>query len=190
MTEEKYVLTLTREQAITAQNALELYARLKIGQLDRITELMLEARSVDEYLQRRNDANDLLKVVACIIFGRNEYGKPDCQKDALHYRAWNIYAALRYQMAWHDHPEGGWGVHFDKPYPLGGEAVPECRVESAPAENKGPTRNGRWIRVDDTKCKCSECEVITLIAQYPHGSKNFCPNCGAKMDLEGRDENA
>lgn len=119
MTEEKYVLTLTREQAITAQNALELYARLKIGQFERITELMLETRSVDEYLQRRKDANDLLGVAACIVFGRNEYDKPDCQKDALHYRAWNIYTALRYQMAWHDRPEGGWGVHFEQALSFG-----------------------------------------------------------------------
>ncbi len=45
-----------------------------------------------------------------------------------------------------------------------------------------PVWHGRWIQVDDRKCKCSECEVITLIAQYPHGDKNYCPNCGAKMD--------
>lgn len=125
---EKYILTLTREQAQVAQNALELYARLKIGQFDRITELMLDVRSVDEYCQRRDLANDLLKIVACIIFGRNDYGQPKCEKDALHHRAWNIYTALRYQMAWHDRPEGGWGLHFDKPYPWGGE--PGGRVQN------------------------------------------------------------
>ena len=127
--DEKYILTLTREQAQVAQNALELYARLKIGQFDRITELMLDVRSVDEYCQRRDLANDLLKIVACIIFSRNDYGQPKCEKDALHHRAWNIYTALRYQMAWHDRPEGGWGLHFDKPYPWGGEPVAECRIE-------------------------------------------------------------
>lgn len=31
--DEKYILTLTREQAQVAQNALELYARLKIGHI-------------------------------------------------------------------------------------------------------------------------------------------------------------
>lgn len=129
--DEKYVLALTREQAIVAQNALELYARLRIGQFNRITELMLDVRSVDEYCERRDLANDLLKVVACIIFGRNEYNQPKCEKDALHHRAWNIYATLRYHMAWHDRPEGGWGVHFDTPYPWGGESIPECKVISA-----------------------------------------------------------
>lgn len=40
---------------------------------------------------------------------------------------------------------------------------------------------GRWIRVDKDKLKCSECGVIHLIAQYPVGKIDWCPNCGAKM---------
>lgn len=126
---ETYVLTLTREQAQTAQNALELYARLKIGQFDRITDLMLDINGIDDYCQRRDLASDLLKIVACIIFGKNTYGQPDAKKDALHHRAWNIYATLRYHMAWHDDPGGNtWSVAFDKPYPYGGESIPGCRV--------------------------------------------------------------
>lgn len=42
-------------------------------------------------------------------------------------------------------------------------------------------KHGKWIQVDSTKCKCSNCDVITFIAQYPIGDKNFCPNCGANM---------
>lgn len=45
--------------------------------------------------------------------------------------------------------------------------------------------HGRWMPTsDDNKKRCSGCDVIHLIAQYPHGQANFCPNCGAKMDLE------
>jgi ribosomal protein S27E len=41
---------------------------------------------------------------------------------------------------------------------------------------------GRWIRVDKDKLKCSECEVIHYIAQYPQSANiNYCPNCGTKM---------
>lgn len=43
------------------------------------------------------------------------------------------------------------------------------------------SRKGKWIRVDRNKVKCSECEITHLIAQYPHGAIDFCPNCGAKM---------
>lgn len=40
---------------------------------------------------------------------------------------------------------------------------------------------GHWIRFDENKLRCSECEVIHLIAQYPIGKISWCPNCGAKM---------
>ena len=40
---------------------------------------------------------------------------------------------------------------------------------------------GKWIRVDSKKVRCSNCEIIHLIAQYPMGKIDFCPNCGADM---------
>lgn len=40
---------------------------------------------------------------------------------------------------------------------------------------------GKWIRVDHTKVKCSNCDITHLIAQYPHGVIDYCPNCGADM---------
>lgn len=64
------------------------------------------------------------------------------------------------------------------------------RLEALLAENErlkaadvAPVRRGRWIRVDDTKCKCSVCDAVAFIAQYPPSAdKNYCPNCGARMD--------
>jgi hypothetical protein len=40
---------------------------------------------------------------------------------------------------------------------------------------------GKWIRVDKTKVKCSECDITHFIAQYPMGEIKYCPNCGAEM---------
>lgn len=51
-----------------------------------------------------------------------------------------------------------------------------------------PAAHGRWLQVDSTKCRCSHCDIIALIALYPHGDKNFCPNCGAKMDGDDADQ--
>lgn len=42
-------------------------------------------------------------------------------------------------------------------------------------------KKGNWIRVDDTKMRCSNCDIIHLIAQYPIGAINYCPNCGCHM---------
>lgn len=56
--------------------------------------------------------------------------------------------------------------------------------EDCPAYEK---KTGHWIRVDKDKLRCSECEVIHLIAQYPNGEINWCPNCGAKM-VEGEEK--
>lgn len=55
-------------------------------------------------------------------------------------------------------------------------------IEAIPAADVVEVVHAYWIQIDQTKCKCSRCKVITLIAQYPHGDKNYCPNCGAKMD--------
>ena len=57
-------------------------------------------------------------------------------------------------------------------------------INSIPTADVATVVHGRWIQVDSTKCCCSHCDIITLIAMYPHGDKNFCPNCGAKMDGE------
>jgi len=57
-----------------------------------------------------------------------------------------------------------------------------------PAADVAPVKHGRWRQVDEIKCECSNCGIIVLIAVYPHGDKNYCPNCGAKMD--GGDPNA
>ena len=56
-------------------------------------------------------------------------------------------------------------------------------IEIAPAVEAKPVKHGRWIATnDENKKRCSECDIIHLIAQYPSGKANFCPNCGTKME--------
>ena len=55
-------------------------------------------------------------------------------------------------------------------------------VHEFPAADVVPVVHGRWLPTSDAnKKRCSLCDVIHLIAQYPHGEINFCPNCGADM---------
>ena len=55
-------------------------------------------------------------------------------------------------------------------------------IEIFPTEDFAPVKHGRWRQVDESKCECSNCGIVVLIAVYPHGDKNYCPNCGTKMD--------
>lgn len=61
-------------------------------------------------------------------------------------------------------------------------------LDDIPAADVAPEKHGHWRQVDENKCECSNCGIIVLIAVYPHGDKNYCPNCGAKMD-KGSEEN-
>lgn len=56
-------------------------------------------------------------------------------------------------------------------------------ISAIPVADVMEVRHGRWIPTHDAdKLRCSQCDVIHLIAQYPHGEINYCPNCGAVMD--------
>ena len=126
---EKYILTLTREQACMVQDACELFARLKIGQFERITEHLIDYMTSD-YWDKRSLANDLLRIAARTMMGSTEYNMPVVQQDELHHRAWDIHAVIRHCMAWHDHPEGNpYSVWFDTPRPHGDEPLPEIKIQ-------------------------------------------------------------
>lgn len=61
-------------------------------------------------------------------------------------------------------------------------------IEIFPTEDFAPVKHGHWRQVDENKCECSNCGIVALIGLYPHGDKNYCPNCGAKMDGGKSDE--
>ena len=58
------------------------------------------------------------------------------------------------------------------------EAV--CAIADAPTINADPVKHGRWVKDEEKDMKhCSECGYRVY---FTH---NYCPSCGAKMDLEG-----
>lgn len=67
----------------------------------------------------------------------------------------------------------------------GGQLEATMAIDMMPEADVAPVVHGHWTQVDDTKCRCSNCDIIALIGLYPHGDKNYCPNCGAKMGEEG-----
>ena len=56
-------------------------------------------------------------------------------------------------------------------------------IDSEPAADVAPVRHGRWLPFHSTAAGdiqyCSACEIGCT------WKPNYCPNCGAKMDLEG-----
>lgn len=61
--------------------------------------------------------------------------------------------------------------------------VTVSEIEKAPTIEAEPVKHGKWI-FETTNgrehMKCSNC----LKSQTPTGVFAYCPNCGAKMDLE------
>lgn len=51
-------------------------------------------------------------------------------------------------------------------------------VNSIPAADVAPIRHGRWIS-HGWSTVCSECGE-----DYAFAKRNYCPNCGALMDME------
>ena len=69
-------------------------------------------------------------------------------------------------------------------------AVPTGYIVSMPPADVMQVRHGRWIMVDDScgKYACSACREIEQectewgAGHYNPVDKDYCPNCGAKMD--------
>ena len=63
-------------------------------------------------------------------------------------------------------------------------------ISDMPAADVAPVVHGRWIMVDDScgKYACSACREIEQectewgAGHYNPVDKDYCPNCGAKMD--------
>lgn len=55
--------------------------------------------------------------------------------------------------------------------------------DDLPTADVQPVKYGRWENTNiPNQLRCSNCEIIHFIAQYPHGDIKYCPNCGARMD--------
>ena len=69
-------------------------------------------------------------------------------------------------------------MHIAFKSPFFSDALME-EMKAIPAADVATVRHGRWKRYGKNLGECSECgEVVSV-------RNNYCPNCGAKMDLEG-----
>ena len=63
-----------------------------------------------------------------------------------------------------------------------------CSIDNAPTiPPESLVAHGRWVRTEDGDWECSNCKEATCICDSGKDRtyrKPFCPNCGARMDLE------
>ena len=59
-------------------------------------------------------------------------------------------------------------------------------IDEAPTVDAVPVVHGRWIWNEESECWiCSNCEMSALNNYRGNSTdSNYCPNCGAIMDLE------
>ena len=55
----------------------------------------------------------------------------------------------------------------------------EAAIFKIPPADVAPVRHGKWLHRKNGVAYCSECKIDTV-----EDETNYCPNCGAKMDLE------
>ena len=62
------------------------------------------------------------------------------------------------------------------------ESVVDVFEDTGLTADVHPVKRGTWENTNTpNQLRCSNCEIIHFIAQYPHGDINYCPNCGARM---------
>ena len=74
-------------------------------------------------------------------------------------------------------------IDWYRPYGQTDEPIPfetlVSDLRDMKAADVAPVRHARWKRYGKNLGECSECGEIVSVRS------NYCPNCGAKMDLEG-----
>ena len=71
-------------------------------------------------------------------------------------------------------------IALNNPYELGENVVPVSDIEDAPAADVETVRHGQWLSVCGCIVRCDLCRNEAA------GESNYCPNCGAKMNMEDK----
>ena len=123
--EIEYTLTMNSRQAKECLKAVELLMRMKINQPEEISRAVLDGMyeriGIDEYIRRKNGANEYLRAAFAAIFPTWD----EVQKDDEWYVLYNIYQAIRYQIHLAEHP-GSTGVDSYPPMQFTDEPIPKC----------------------------------------------------------------
>jgi hypothetical protein len=117
----KVEVNLSKKQALIVKEALNLYSRLLMGQVEELS-----------YFFGSKEISDSLSEIKSILFPELEnnsyYGiyQKDCSQESK--IAYDIIQVLRNKIAWHENPEGKNTVSFAPPLRAGDESLCEVKI--------------------------------------------------------------
>jgi len=130
---DEYILYMDAETAQIVSRACELYARLRCGQFEEIQLLTVWPQNENgdpTFGGRIQTCREHLELARRAAFPEltgpgHSYGVGKFRDSDT---AWNVYQAVRYIKAWHEHPEGGYTVDFRTPLKYSDAPMPRCEV--------------------------------------------------------------
>lgn len=129
----KYRLTLTEAQARLAMEALDLVARLDIGQIWTLRDFF-SSRVLGEKGPTFEELEASFQALKALVFPGMSYqaGPSTGAAPPRAQIAWDLYEVIRHRIAWDRNPEGGVGVHFHEPAGLGPEPLAQIEKVGPP----------------------------------------------------------
>ena len=141
---EQYTLTLSAQQAAVLQEALEVYARLGMGQVDDALRCLPAPATVD-ICERAEVIREVERQLAPVMRGPDGRLPPTSQPSK---SAWDLFQVVRHRIAWdHAYARGvlkpgeprRWsemfGCQYDEPLPSSGEPLARIAPASLPAQD-------------------------------------------------------
>ena len=135
-----YTLTINEEQARVIREALEVYSRLKHGQIDELRNLFR-----DRWCNPKGSFNwsseylfDTLKSVIFPELEKNAYHGVGSQVYPDSTVAWDLMQVIRHRLAWdrledeNKDKSRHWGVQYDEPMKFGSEPLAKITSDNIP----------------------------------------------------------
>lgn len=120
-------ITLNETQARVIMEALELFARINIGQIDAISTVFLFRKKWD-WDQFHYYENGLKRVLFPQLTTNESYGIYSSEAGERAQVAWDIHQVIRHDLSWFLHPGGGMTVNFHEPMKTSKHPLPKVNI--------------------------------------------------------------
>lgn len=113
----RYQVELSEEQVELISKACEMVARIHMGQLDMVADVVTARTPTERFIELK----DRLLEIEPLITGMHKHAYYGIRSDQIEDKArqaFDLYQTFRHRMAWDRTPEGGMFTQFDEPFHL------------------------------------------------------------------------